>query len=110
MLLRDRSGIVNDCIYCASLFFYSFTAPAGSDGTTTGRVASPRSIMVHHCFRSKKARRARKQNIDYAKLHLSHCWLPAKVMYPGNSTMHFSSLTRSNPFFLPKNAQIYTLY
>ena len=42
-------------------FSYSFTASDGSEGTTAGRVVSPRSIMVHHGFRSQEARRARKQ-------------------------------------------------
>ena len=42
-------------------FFYSFTASDGSEGSTAGRVASPCSIMMHHGFRSKEARRAGKQ-------------------------------------------------
>ena len=49
------------------LIFYSFTASIGSDETTAGRVVSPCSIMMHHGFRSKDARRARKQNADSAK-------------------------------------------
>ena len=81
--------------------FYPFTATDGSLGNTAGRVKSPRSIMVHHCFRSKEVRRARKQNIDYGKQHYTpHCWLPSKVMYPENSTKRFSWLTRSTPFFI----------
>ena len=46
-------------------FFYCFTASDGSDGTTVGRVVSPRSIMVHHGFGSKEVWHARKQNIVY---------------------------------------------
>ena len=42
-------------------FFYSFTASDGSEGSTAGRVVSPCSIMMHHGFRSKEARCARKQ-------------------------------------------------
>ena len=42
-------------------FSYSFTVSDGSVETTAGRVVSPCSIMVHHGFRSKEARRARKQ-------------------------------------------------
>ena len=40
-------------ILCAS-FFNSFKASDGSEGTTTGRVLSSRSIMVYHSFRSKE--------------------------------------------------------
>ena len=50
--------------------------------------------MVHHGFISKEVRCAIKQNIDYAKQHHTpHCLLPAKVMYPANSTKRFSWLT-----------------
>ena len=42
-------------------FFYSFTASDGSEGTTASRVVSTCSIMVHHGYRSKEARRARRQ-------------------------------------------------
>ena len=42
-------------------FFYSFTASDGSEESTTGRVVSPCSIMVHRGLRSIEARRARKQ-------------------------------------------------
>ena len=49
-------------------------------------------------------------NINYAKQHHTpHCWLPAKVMYPANSTERFSWLTRSTSIFLMKNIQIYML-
>ena len=48
------------------------------------------------------------KNIDYAKQHHTpHCWLPAKVMYPANSTKRFSWLTRSTSMSLMKNVQIY---
>ena len=48
------------------------------------------------------------KNIDYAKQHYTpHWWLPAKVMYPANSTKRFSSLTRSTSILLMKNVQIY---
>ena len=45
-----------------------------------------------------EVRRARKQNIDYVKQHHTpHCWLPAKVMYPANSTKRLSWLALSAP-------------
>ena len=48
------------------------------------------------------------KNIHYAKQHHSpHCWLPAKVMYPANSTKRFSWLTHSTSILLMKNVQIY---
>ena len=48
-----------------------------------------------------EARRAKKQNIHYPKQHHTpHCWLPANVMNPANSTMSFSWLTRSTPIFI----------
>ena len=63
--------------------------------------------MVHHGFRSKEKRSARKQIIDYAKQHHSpHCWLPAKMMYPANSTKRFSWLTRSTSILSMMNVQI----
>ena len=84
----------------AHRLFYSFIASDGSEGTTADRVVSPRSIMVHHGYRSKEARRAIK-NIDYAKQHLNpYCRLHGKLMYPANSTMLFSWLTRSTPIFI----------
>ena len=86
---------------CTHRSFYSFTASDGSDGTTAGRVVSPRSIMVHHGLRNKKTRRAIKQNIYYVKQHHTpHCLLPAKVIYPVNSTKYFSWLTRSTSIFV----------
>ena len=94
---------------CVLRFFsYSFTASDGSEESIAGRVESPSFIMMHHGFRSKEARRARKQNIDYAKQHHTpHCWLPAKVMYPASSTKGFYWLTRSTSILLMKNVQIY---
>ena len=90
--------LLNTTFWAHCLFSYSFTASVGSDGTTAGRVESPRHIMVHQGFRRKEVRRARQQNIDYTKQHHTpHCWLPAKVMHPANSTKHFSWLTRSTP-------------
>ena len=48
------------------------------------------------------------KDIDYAKQHHTpHCWLPAKVMYPANSTKRFSWLTRSSSILLRMNVQIY---
>ena len=38
-----------------------------------------------------------------------HCWLPAKVMYPANSTERFSRLTRSTSILSMKNIQIYCI-
>ena len=49
-------------------FFNSFTASNGSEGSTAGRLVSPCSIIMHHGFRSKEARRARKQGY---RLHLT---------------------------------------
>ena len=50
------------------------------------------------------------KNIDYAKQHHTpHCWLPAKVMYPANSTKRFTWLTRSTSMLLMKNVQIYCI-
>ena len=92
-------------------FFNSFTASGGSERNTAGRVASPRSIMVRHGFRSKEAWRAKKQNIDYAKQHRSpHCWLPAKLMHPANSTKRFSWLTRLTPFLIVKERSNIYIY
>ena len=75
-----------------------------SDGTkitTTCCVVLPHSIMVHHGFRSKEVKHARKQNIHYTKQHHTpYCWLPAKVLYPTNSTKHFFWLTRSTAIFI----------
>ena len=90
-------------------FFYCFTASAGSEATTAGRVVSPRPIMVHHGFRREEERRVGKQNIDYAKQHHTpQSWLSANVMYPANLTKRFSGLTRSTPILLLlKNVQIY---
>ena len=39
--------------------------------------------------------------------NVSHCWLPAKVMYPANSIRCFSWLTRSTSILLRmKNVEI----
>ena len=38
---------------------------------------------------------------------VSHCWLPAKVMYPASSTKRFYWLTRSTPILLLMNIKIY---
>ena len=57
--------------------------------------------MVLWGFISKEVRRARKQNIDYARQHhIPHCWLPAKLMYPANSTKRLSWLTRLTPVYI----------
>ena len=103
MLSHDQTA------FCAlHFFFYSFTASDASEGTTAGCVASPRTIMVCHGFRSNETRRARKQKINYPKQqHTPQCWLPAKVMHPANSTKRFSRLTHSSPIFIVKNVQIY---
>ena len=51
------------------------------------------------------------KNIDYSKQHHTpHCWLPAKVMYPANSTNRFYWLTRSTSILLMKNVQVYICY
>ena len=63
-------------------------------------VTSPRSIMVHQDFTSKEVRRVKRLNIDNTKQHHTpHRWLPAKVMYPANSTNRFSWLTCSTRIF-----------
>ena len=93
---------------CVLRFFsYSFTAHDGSEESTAGRVVSPCSIMMHHGFRSKEASRARKQKMSITPHHSPHCWLPAKVMYPANSTEGVSWLTRSTSILLKMNVQIY---
>ena len=86
--------------FCAHHFLlYSFTASDDLEGTTAGCVVSPHSIMMHHGFRSKVFRYV-KSNINYFKQHHTPlCWLPAKVMYPADSTKHFSWLTCSTPIF-----------
>ena len=87
------------------LFSYSFTASDGSEESTAGRVMSPCSIMMHHGLGMQESK-----NIDYAKQHHTpHCWLPAKVMHPANSTKRFSWLTRSTSILLMKNVHIYML-
>ena len=93
--------------FCAHRFFYSITASDCSDGTTVSRVVSPRSIVMHHGNRSKKARRERKQNPK----HLTpHSWLPAKVIYLANSTMSFSWLTLSTQVYIVEGRwNIYTV-
>ena len=50
------------------------------------------------------------RNIDYAKHHSPHCCLPTKVMYPADSSKHFSWLTCSTSILLVKNIQIYIYY
>ena len=61
----------------------------------------PQQAVWHHLTLSwctmvsevKSSRRARKQNIDYAKQHHTrHNWLPAKVMHPENPTKRLSWL------------------
>ena len=48
------------------------------------------------------------KDIDYAKQHhIPHCWLPAKVMYPANSTKRFSLLTRSTSTLLRMSTRTY---
>ena len=74
------------------------------------------------------------KNIDYAKQHHTphcrqqsnttswrlmrrannisnthHCWLPAKVMHPANSTKRFSWLTHSTSIWLMKNVHIFNI-
>ena len=81
--------------FCTHRIFYSFTASDGSEGTTAGRVVSPCSIVVHHGFRSKEVRRARKQYIDYTKQHHTpHSWLSTIL------AKRLSWLTRSTQFFI----------
>ena len=84
---------------------YSFTASDSSDESTAGRVVSPCSIMFSDVYRRGMLE---SKNIDYAKQHRTpHCWLPAKVMYPTNSTKRFSWLICSTSILLMKNVQIY---
>ena len=63
--------------------------------------------MMPQVFGNKEAKRAGKHNIDYAKHHTLHRWLPAKVMYPANSTNSFSWLIRSTSIIVAGNVQIY---
>ena len=89
---------------------HCFTASGGSEESAAGRVASPCSIMMHHCSDLLRRGVQESKNIDYAKQHYTlHCWLPAKVMYAANSTKRFSWLTRSTSILLMKNVQIYIL-
>ena len=68
--------LLKTTFYAHRFFFYSVTA---SDGATTGRVASPCSITVHHGYISKEVMCARRENIDYPKQHHTpHCWLPPR--------------------------------
>ena len=84
-----------------SAFLLPSPDPDGSEVNTAGHVISPRSIMVHHGFRSEDVRCTRKQNIDHPKQqHTTHCWLPAQVTYPATSTKSFSWLTHSTPLFI----------
>ena len=47
------------CVLC--FFSCSFTAYDGPEESTAGHVVSTCSIMVHHGYRSKEARRARRK-------------------------------------------------
>ena len=72
-----------------------FTQKKGT-GVQKGSVVSPCSIMVHHGFTSKDVKRA-----GYAtSITLLNFLLPAKVMYPVNSTKRLSCLSRSTPIFI----------
>ena len=60
--------LINIFILPQKMFFsYSLTASDGSEESTAGRVVSLCSIMMHHGFRSKEARRARKQQYRLLK-------------------------------------------
>ena len=87
-----------ETIFCAHRFFlYIMTVSDGSEGSTAGRVVSPRSIMEHQ--RSKEVTCARKQNIDNATWHSSQL-VAAKLMYPAKSANRFSWLNRPTSIFV----------
>ena len=89
-------------------FSHSFIASDGSEGSTAGRVASPCSIMMHHGFRCKEARRARKQRYrlrqtaSHSSLLVAHQGVLSRIL-----TKRISWLTRSTSILLMKNVQIY---
>ena len=68
-------------------------------------------LVLLWCYMASEVKRRgvqKSKNIDYTKQHHTpHCWLPAKVMYPANSTKRFSWLPRSASILLMKNVQIY---
>ena len=66
--------------------------------------------LFYHDSEVKRRGVQESKNINYAKQHHTpHCWLPAKVMYPANSTLRFSWLTRSTSILLMKNVQVYIM-
>ena len=76
---------------------------------------NPPQAVWHHLvlscctmvFEAKRRGVKKCKNIDYVtQRHTPHCWLPAKMMYPANSTKRFSWLTRSPSILLMKNVQI----
>ena len=83
-------------------FFYSFTASDGSEGTTAGHVVSPRSIMVHHGFRCKEARHARKKYLLRQTSHSSllvarHGDVSRKINQTRIATMNCRNLSSDIP-------------
>ena len=90
-------------------FFYSFTASDGSEGSTAGRVVSPWSIIMHHCFTSKEARRARKQRYRLRKTTSHSSLLVARQGDVSHKLNHVFLLVDSFNFnFVDENVQIYT--
>ena len=85
-------------------FSYSFTASDGSEESTAGRVVSPCSIMMHHGFRSKEARRAGKQKY---RSHQTTSHSPLLIARQGDVSKRFSWLTRLTSIVLRMNVQTY---
>ena len=57
----DFLNLEKTTFYVLRFFSYSFTVSDDPEESIAGRVVSPCSIMMHHGFRSKVARRAIKQ-------------------------------------------------
>ena len=75
------------CLNNASFFFF-FKYFLCQGYELSGEIALKNNhYYYYYGIRSKEVRRASKQNIDYTKQHHTpRCWLPAKMMYPANST------------------------
>ena len=61
----DFLSLEKTTLFVLCFFSYSFTASDCSEESTADRVVSPCSIMGHHGFRSKEAKRAIRDNIAH---------------------------------------------
>ena len=101
-LARDRSDIANNKFFCIDIDSCSISSRLPMVQREPPQ-AVWRQLAQSFCtiLSEVEARRARKQNIDCAKRHHTrHCWLPAKVVYPANSSKRFSWLTRPTAIFV----------